>query len=179
MTEITLSSVKQGGAPRSKHQTWVIAEWPDAVITYTPPGTPEWFYRFGHTATRWNVISVYPLGVGWNAHFSHEGSLDTLRHVYINITAPPVYVQGESLFYVDQHLDVWVNADGTFEILDEDEFAEAIAEGLYTPDEAAAARATLDALLPDIEARTGLYGRLLSELPELRKIALNGNTNHD
>ena len=170
-TPITISSTKPGGLARSRHTGWVLAEWPDAVIAYTPPGTPMWLYRTGEGKTIQHAIFVCPLHEGWNALFQFGGTLDTLRSVYINIASPAVYVQGESMFYVDQHLDVWVNADGTFEILDEDEFAEAIAEGLYTPDEAAATRATLDALLPDIENRAGLYGRAMAELPQLREIA--------
>ncbi len=55
---------------------------------------------------------------------------------------------------VDLFLDIWISPDGSYQILDEDEFEEAEARGHITPVQAAAARATLASLLAQIDAGT-------------------------
>ena len=57
---------------------------------------------------------------------------------------------------VDDHfLDVWIEADGTVEWLDEDELAEAIERGLISPDDAEAARAEGERVLAEWAFPTG------------------------
>jgi hypothetical protein len=57
---------------------------------------------------------------------------------------------------VDDHfLDVWIEADGTVEWLDEDELAEAIERGLISPEDAAAARTEGERVLHEWPFPTG------------------------
>ena len=61
---------------------------------------------------------------------------------YCNVSCPAVLEAEDRLSYVDLALDLWVAADGTASVLDEDEFAALRLD----PETAARARAALDEL---------------------------------
>jgi len=61
---------------------------------------------------------------------------------YCNVSRPAVLEAEDRLSYVDLALDLWVAADGTASVLDEDEFAALRLD----PETAARARAALDEL---------------------------------
>lgn len=67
----------------------------------------------------------------------------------------PPEIDGRVWHTTDLYLDVWVSADGTARLLDEDEFEEAVARGLLDEDTARRAREEADRLLA--EARDGLW----------------------
>jgi uncharacterized protein len=94
----------------------------------------EWYY-FG----RWyNVFQVY----------GHDGQL---KGWYCNVGMPPVLQDGE-LGYVDLALDVFVHPDGSYLVLDEDEFAE-LKRTTLRPEDAARAEQGLAELLALIAAQ--------------------------
>jgi hypothetical protein len=57
--------------------------------------------------------------------------------------------------YDDQLLDVWVEPDGTWKWLDEDELAEAVARGIYAPAQADEIRAEGERVIADWPFPTG------------------------
>ncbi len=69
----------------------------------------------------------------------------TFTGVYANLLAP-VQMQGDTWHTTDLCLDVWAGADGRVEILDEDEFAQAVTQGWIDTPIAEAAHAQADAL---------------------------------
>ena len=71
--------------------------------------------RFVETyySARWyNIFEIYDRDDGM------------LKGWYCNITQPAMWIDGR-VEYVDLYLDLWVSADGTQTVLDEDEFAAA------------------------------------------------------
>jgi predicted RNA-binding protein associated with RNAse of E/G family len=63
----------------------------------------------------------------------------TVKGTYINVCTP-VEVFPDSVRYVDLHVDVIKHADGTVEVVDDDELAAAVEAGHVGPDLAASAR---------------------------------------
>ncbi len=57
----------------------------------------------------------------WYNVFRIASKEGTLKGFYINITKPPV-VEGNLIKWEDLALDIWVRPDGSYLILDEDEF---------------------------------------------------------
>lgn len=88
----------------------------------------QWTERF--FADRWYNIFEIRAGNG------------RLKGWYCNVTRP-AHISETTVAWEDLALDLWVAADGTTLVLDEDEFAHLSLE----PDERAAAKAALDELL--------------------------------
>jgi hypothetical protein len=80
--------------------------------------------------------------------------------VNCDIATPMVRI-GDDVAAVDLFLDVLVDTNGTYRIVDQDEFDQAIAAGLISPSEARGAEAGLARLVQWIES-----GRLMSLLTE-------------
>jgi hypothetical protein len=64
---------------------------------------------------------------------------------YCNVTRPPE-LDGDAITYVDLALDLFVHPDGSYAVLDEDEFAVASAE-IYEPTDVEQARIAIQALI--------------------------------
>ncbi len=77
-----------------------------------------------------------------------------LEYWYCNVTTPAQY-DGETVRYIDLDLDVRVFADGTLEVLDEDEFLEHSARMGYPRDVIEQARRAVDELVA--LARSGQF----------------------
>ncbi len=75
-----------------------------------------------------------------------------LRNYYCNITLPPVY-EPRRLIYTDLELDLLVALDGSWQILDEDEFTEAAHRYGYSAFLQTQARATLHELVTMVQQR--------------------------
>ena len=75
-----------------------------------------------------------------------------LEYWYCNVTTPVLY-DGETVRYIDLDLDVRIHADGTIELLDEDEFLEHSALMGYPPDVIEQARSAADELVALARAR--------------------------
>ena len=69
-----------------------------------------------------------------------------LEGFYCNVTTPAKY-DGENVAYIDLDLDLHVSAQGTLEVLDEDEFSENSLRMGYSPDVIRASRSALEELI--------------------------------
>jgi predicted RNA-binding protein associated with RNAse of E/G family len=78
----------------------------------------------------------------------------TFTGFYGNVLTPP-RVDGRVWHTTDLYLDIWVSADGTARLLDEDEFDRAVGRGLVDRDTACRAREEADRLLS--QARYGSW----------------------
>lgn len=94
------------------------------------------FYEYYYFDRWYNVFQVY----------SASG---ILKGWYCNVTRP-AEVNDDELTFVDLALDLWVHADHTYLVLDEDEFAAAS----YSDEDALAARGALTELIERAEAAT-------------------------
>ncbi|MFN8522344.1 MAG: DUF402 domain-containing protein [Chloroflexota bacterium] len=101
------------------------------------------FYEYYFFDRWYNVFQIY----------SREGSL---KGWYCNVSKPPVVEAGE-LTFVDLALDLFVYPDGSYLVLDEDEFEE-LAQDQYSDEDVALARAALDELIQLAQTST-LPGR--------------------
>ncbi len=70
-------------------------------------------------------IETYFLDRWYNIFEIHDRDDDTLKGWYCNIGRPMVWDGPDSISYMDMLLDLWVNPDGSQEILDEAEFQQA------------------------------------------------------
>ncbi|MGA9596202.1 MAG: DUF402 domain-containing protein [Acidimicrobiia bacterium] len=95
---------------------------------WSPPGTE--MQRGDEPVQKSPAVNVklIPEDKWWTAIWSHERRID----LYVDIITPPVW-QGATVTMVDLDLDVMRLADGTVEVLDEDEFVRHRAEMEYPP----------------------------------------------
>ncbi len=116
------------------HATWT---WPTRDLGYAVFATGDRFTEYFYT-DRWHNIFVI-----------RSGNSGALKGWYCNV-ARPASISDEVVAAEDLILDVWVNPDGTWQILDEDEFA-----ADHTLDEPTREQAlkALGALLAQIAAR--------------------------
>ena len=76
----------------------------------------------------------------------------TLRNYYCNVNVPPTF-DGETLSYVDLDLDILVEPDLSYRILDVEDFERNAAEYGYSVEVQAHARQAVDELVRMIETR--------------------------
>ena len=88
----------------------------------------------------------------WYNIFRFSEPTGELRNFYCNINLPPV-LQENVLSYIDLDIDVLVNPDFSYQILDEDEFAANALRYNYPAELQAHARRALDELINLIEER--------------------------
>ena len=82
----------------------------------------------------------------WHNVFCFLQPSGALRNFYCNINLPPAF-DGRTLSYIDLDLDLLVAPDGTWQILDEDEFQRNAREFAYSPELQASARAALQEVI--------------------------------
>jgi predicted RNA-binding protein associated with RNAse of E/G family len=68
-------------------------------------------------------VETYFTDRWYNIYEIHDRDDDALKGWYCNISRPAVLEAEDRLSYVDLALDLWIAADGTQTVLDEDEFA--------------------------------------------------------
>lgn len=88
----------------------------------------------------------------WYSIFRFSEPTGELRYFYCNINLPPI-LQGNVLSYVDLDIDILVNPDFSYQILDEDEFAANALSYNYSVELQAQARQALAELITLIEGR--------------------------
>ncbi|HLV97593.1 MAG TPA: DUF402 domain-containing protein [Ktedonobacterales bacterium] len=110
--------------------------WPPRDLGYVVFETGDRFTEYFYT-DRWHNIFVIRAGSG------------ALKGWYCNV-ARPATISDDVVAAEDLILDVWVNPDGTWQVLDEDEFAADHTLDAPTREEA---RKALDVLLAQIAAR--------------------------
>src|SRR5215469_8545674 len=90
------------------------ARWtrPPLPLGYTTFETGDRFVEWYYTDRWYNILEI------------HAAGDDRLKGWYCNV-AEPARIGGDTLAFRDLFLDLWVAADGTTRVLDEDEFAAA------------------------------------------------------
>lgn len=88
-------------------------------------------------------VETYYTDRWYNVFEIHDRDDGRVKGWYCNISRPAVVEAEDRLSYIDLALDLWVAADGTTTVLDEDEFTALDLEAAT----AARARAALDELL--------------------------------
>ena len=89
----------------------------------------------------------------WYNVFRFSDTDQKLKRFYCNINVPPSF-DGRILSYIDLDIDVLVEADLTYKILDEDDFEQNAKRYLYPDQVQANARAALAELIELIESRS-------------------------
>jgi uncharacterized protein len=89
----------------------------------------------------------------WYNVFRFSDPDQKLKNFYCNINVPPRF-DGRVLNYIDLDIDVLVDPDLTYKILDEDDFEENAKRYPYPEDVQAQARAALAELIVLIESRS-------------------------
>jgi hypothetical protein len=87
--------------------TWT---WKNRDLGYTVFETGDHFTEYFYTDRWHNIFTI------------HSGQTGALKGWYCNV-ARPATISDERVAAEDLILDVWVRPDGSFQILDEDEFA--------------------------------------------------------
>lgn len=83
----------------------------------------------------------------WHNVFQVSSPTGELKGWYCNVALPPTLDEAAGeLRYVDLELDLWSEPDGRYHVLDVEEFEAAVAAGIYGPDLARGARASLQTL---------------------------------
>ncbi|MDE0323423.1 MAG: DUF402 domain-containing protein [Candidatus Poribacteria bacterium] len=119
---------------------------------------------FVFTGLWYDVGKIYNLDNEWTGYYC-----DVLKPVKRDVDVNGKLNRFE---ITDLFLDLWVNPDGTYEIQDEDEFADAIQNGAIDAELERKAREVLDTLIAKVE--DGHLDSLLkevfdrAELPDLR-----------
>jgi hypothetical protein len=110
------------------------------------------------------LIEYYWLDRWYNVfRFLHDDG--STRLYYCNINKPPVF-DGQSLTYVDLDLDVIVQADHSYEVLDLDEFEANSHRYGYSPEEKANADKALEELTRLIQDRHFPFGESQCQKPD-------------
>jgi len=102
----------------------------DSIVTVSPLGSEMVDRKRGNIRIGHTMRSYYWLDKFYNLIELFDGQ-GNLAQIYINIASPP-YLEGESLCFKDYELDVFRVPSSPAELIDEDEFAEAVVAYQYT-----------------------------------------------
>jgi protein associated with RNAse G/E len=105
----------------------------------------------GHIEKGTISVEHYWLG-GWYSIFRFHRPDRTIRNYYCNVNMPPSFV-GSTLDYVDLDLDIVAWPDGSYSILDVDEFEENARRFSYPESVRDRARMALEELVGLIESK--------------------------
>lgn len=104
----------------------------DLIVTVSPPNQPVFDLVRKQYFTAHSLRSYYWFGKYYNLIEVFETTGELLQ-IYINVASPPEWTDG-ILKFKDHELDVSKHPPKPAEILDEDEFAEAILKYQYSPE---------------------------------------------
>ena len=122
-----------------------------STLIYEPGAPLVWFVFPG----AWHDVGRFHLRDG------------TFTGYYVNLIAP-VQIESDVWSMFDLCLDLWVGPDGTFQVLDRDEFDEAVDRGWIDAATAARGRAELDSIVGDV--REGCWPPGVVAEYDLRKV---------
>ena len=127
---IQVQACKADGSVYRSWHTTIETMGADSIVTVSPAGSEmqdqkRGLIRIGHT-----MRSYYWFDKFYNLIelFDAQGNLD---YLYINIASPP-YPEERGMCFKDYELDVFKYASSPAELIDEDEFAEAVVTYQYT-----------------------------------------------
>jgi len=145
------------GMPHWLDPMTVVRDDAQSLVAWLPPGTavlkavldtgedvraaplPERYNRkFSMAKTLWRgegILRIAPIGVPWSVWLFWEPDWQ-FAGWYINLETP-IRRKGHHIYVEDQVLDVWVTPDHVCHRKDEDELAAAVAQGIYSPEDAA------------------------------------------
>ena len=150
MTSTHLHYFKYDGTEHWRIETELIREDESGWWLRGHPGAKA--ERPGHVVVeKVGFLCRVPRGMWWAAFWNHDRENE--YELYIDIATPAEWRDGE-LQLVDLDLDVARDWDGRVHLLDEDEFADHAVKMGYPADVRHAARASADALLEAVTART-------------------------
>jgi|GEM_PF-314546 len=142
-----LQARKPGGGP---HQSWssnLILQSSDWIITHSAYRTPVRHHTKDLTyVMQHSNVGIFNTKEYYNVFidFHNDGRFKML---YVNV-ATPAELKGGVLSWTDLYLDIIRMPDGQAELVDQDEFDEAIAKGLLANDLAEKAEAVASDLMP-------------------------------
>lgn len=157
--DVRLCSTKLDGTPHLEWTCRVMEASPDRLMLYQAVGTPIGTWK-----------EVWIPGYDARVHFWRDKWFNVIqalnansapRGYYCNIITPAQTV-GDELRWNDLDLDVRVQADGTYRILDEDEWARNAERIGYAPGILRNARRAIEELMASIERRAFPFDRLRS-----------------
>ena len=139
----------------------LVREDEELVVAWLPRGS-DWLKPVGSLFGDW-THELHPFAAGelrlnvpgrdhsinlfWNPD-------DTFKGWYVNLERD-LRVTDEGFDYEDQLLDIWVEPDGSWRWIDEDELEEAVDRGLYSKTDAEAIRAEGERVLAEWPFPTG------------------------
>jgi len=142
---IHVVSTKYDGSAHWEFDSFFIAERGPLLITANFAGQVYQTWKGPHTEP-FDIRNHFWTDRWYNVMRCDRPRAGGLEYWYCNVTTPALY-DGETVRYVDLDLDVRVFADGTLDVLDEDEFLENSRRMGYPPDMIEQARQAVDALL--------------------------------
>ena len=149
--EITVNSRKYDGSiRRSWHCEYVSREGP--LLTFSGVFDQDVEHSDLGFIKKGTISHEYYWLDRWYNVFRFYESDGTFRNYYCNINMPPTFGDGV-LDYVDLDLDVIVDKDYCYQILDREDFAKNTVIFSYPEDITAKAEQTLDELIKLIETR--------------------------
>jgi uncharacterized protein len=107
--------------------------------------------HIGHISPGTRTVEYYWQDKWYNV-FRFLGDAGETRFWYCNINLPPI-IESSSITYVDLDLDVLVQTDGSYQILDSDEFAHHAQMFQYPPEVEESAQQALTELISRLEVR--------------------------
>ncbi|HYW70207.1 MAG TPA: DUF402 domain-containing protein [Pyrinomonadaceae bacterium] len=161
--EVVVSVLKHDGI---EHRRWHgrLADRTDSLIVLEAEfDTDVSHHLLGEIKAGTRLIEYYWLERWYNV-FRFLQDNGSTRLYYCNVNTPPRF-DGQVLTYVDLDIDVIVQPDYSFEILDLDEFRENWQRYGYTPTERANAANALNTLIGMIESRQFPFQPLKADAP--------------
>ena len=147
---IQLRSTKLDGSPHFAWSCRLIEASPTRLVLHQAAGTPIQTWKQVWTPDF--DAKVYFWSGKWFNAIQSLNADGSLRGFYCNVITPARWLDGE-LRWVDLDLDMSVQVDGTYRILDEDEWARNTERMSYAPEIVAHARRAVDELVASIERR--------------------------
>ncbi len=162
-SELTVQVFNYDG---TEHRRWhaQIVERKGALIVLEAQFAEDVSHRLlGEIKRGTRTVEYYWLDRWYNV-FRFLQADESTRLYYCNINLPPT-LQGDVLSYIDLDIDVLVQPDLSFQVLDLDEFAENAERYEYSSEERMKARAALDELIGLIRAQQFPFASLPGNAP--------------
>jgi len=121
LLKVKITSKKYDGTLRDSYEAYLLEETDELVTLYVEPNTPSWNYRknkleYGPDG----IIEIYFKKKWFNVlHICEQHS--GINLIYINLATPIVQIE-DGFEWIVLDLDYRIHLDGSFELLDEDEY---------------------------------------------------------